>query len=146
MAFWCDLQDLADVRFKRLTGVEKRTFLKMTEILSSAEKKKKAQGGKPSKLCLEDRLLMTLEYMREYRTYFHISQDYGLSESSCYRCVTWIENTLIKDGTFSLPGKKELLKSDTDYEAVMIDATETPVERPKKDSVGTIRAKKSDIP
>jgi hypothetical protein len=24
----------------------------------------------------------------------------------------WIENVLIKDGTFSLPGKKELLKNE----------------------------------
>jgi hypothetical protein len=35
---------------------------------------------------------------------------------------------LIKDGTFSLPGRKALLKSDMDYEVVLIDATESPVE------------------
>jgi len=31
-----------------------------------------------------------------------------------------------------LPGKKELLKPDNEYEVVFIDATETPIERPKK--------------
>ncbi|HAT3882275.1 TPA: hypothetical protein JBA38_08915 [Legionella pneumophila] len=31
---------------------------------------------------MEERLLMTLEYLREYRTYFHISCGYGLSESA----------------------------------------------------------------
>jgi hypothetical protein len=37
---------------------------------------------KPNKVSLENRLLMTLEYLREYRTYFHISRSYGLSESA----------------------------------------------------------------
>jgi hypothetical protein len=35
---------------------------------------------------------------------------------------------LIKGGTFSLPGRKALLKSDMDYEVVLIGATELPVE------------------
>ena len=45
--------------FRRLTGVKKETFEKMMEILREAEKKHKARGGKPNKLSLEDRLLMT---------------------------------------------------------------------------------------
>jgi hypothetical protein len=43
-----------------------------------------------------------------------------------------VEDTLVKDGTFSLPGRKALLKSDMEYEVVLIDATESPIERPKK--------------
>lgn len=39
------------------------------------------QGGKPSHLNTEDKLLMALEYLREYRTYVHLGQSYGLSES-----------------------------------------------------------------
>ncbi len=31
-----------------------------------------------------------------------------------------------------MPGRKALLKSDVAYEVVLIDATETPIERPKK--------------
>ncbi|WP_223844973.1 transposase family protein [Orientia tsutsugamushi] len=30
---------------------------------------------------MDEQLLMVLEYLREYRTYFHISQNYGISES-----------------------------------------------------------------
>jgi hypothetical protein len=70
--------------FRRLTGVKRATFDKTVEILSSAEALLKAGGGKPNKLGIEDRLLMTLEYLREYRTYFHISHSYGISESACY--------------------------------------------------------------
>ena len=94
--------------FRRLTGIKRTTFDVMIGILSEAEAFLKAQGGKPNKLGIEDRLLMTLEYLREYRTYFHISRSYGISESACYRNIRWVENTLIKSGKFSLPGRKAL--------------------------------------
>lgn len=123
---------LRDDSFRRLTGVKRKTFDKMLEILRQAHAQKKRQGGKPNKLSIEDCLLMTLEYLREYRTYFHISQSYGLSESACYRNIIWVENTLVRDKTFSLPGRKALIKSDTNYEVILIDATESPIERPKK--------------
>jgi len=118
--------------FRRLTGIKQTTFNLMVNILSQAETMRKLHGGKPNKLSIEDRLLMTLEYLREYRTYFHISRSYGISESACYRNIRWVEDTLMKDGQFSLPGKKALLKSDIEYEVVLIDATESPIERPKK--------------
>ena len=86
----------------------------------------------------------TLEYLREYRTYFHISQSYGVSESSSYKTIKWIENTLIKCPVFSLPGRKALLKSDVFYEVVLIDATETPIERPKKDRNTFTQVKRKD--
>src|ERR1700733_10534505 len=75
---------------------------------------------------------MTLEYLREYRTYFHLGQSYGLSESACYRNCKWVENTLITSKAFSLPGKKALLKSDPEFEVILIDATESPIEGQKK--------------
>jgi transposase len=89
---------------------------------------------------------MTLEYIREYRTYFHISQSYGVSESTAYKTVRWIEDTLIKHPDFALPGRKSLLKSDVEYEVVLIDATETPIERPKKSKSTFIRGRRKDTP
>ena len=59
------------------------------------------------------------------------------------RLVKWTEGILIKDGTFSLPGKKALVKSDTEYELVLTDVTETPVERPKRGKNFTIPERKS---
>lgn len=56
-------------------------------------KKKKAKGGRKNKLNEEDMLVMVLEYLREYRTYFHISQSYGVSESTAYKTVKWVEDT-----------------------------------------------------
>jgi len=121
-----------DRKFRRLTGVYPQTFAKMVEILKEAHQKKKLRGGRPNKLSIEDMLLMALEYWREYRTYFHIGESYGLSESNTYYTIKWVEDVLIKDGTFSLPGKKALLDEDTEIEVILPDATETPIERPKR--------------
>lgn len=123
---------LSSIEFMRLTGIQKKTFMEMVTIIKEIEDKRPSRRGKPFHLPIEDRLLMTLEYLREYRTYFHLGQSYGLSESACYRNCRWIEDALIKSKKFSLPGKKALLKSNTEFEVILIDATESPIERPKK--------------
>ena len=129
-----NIKNLPSHAFKRLTGVRKTIFYEMLEVVSIADANQMAKGGRPSHLSIEDKLLMSLEYLREYRTYFHLGQSYGVSESTCYKNCKWIEDTLIKDKKFALPGKKVLLKSDNPIEAVLIDATETPIERPEKKS------------
>ena len=128
------IKKLEATEFRRLTGVKPETFLEMVSILQQAESIRMSRGGRPHRLSIQDRLLMTLEYLREYRTYFHLGKSYGLSESACYRTCRWIEDTLIKSSKFSLPGKKTLLKSDVEFEVVLIDAAESPIERPKKKS------------
>lgn len=133
---------LSEGQFRRLTGVKRQTFEKMIEILIKADQIKKSKGGRPSKLCIEDKLLMTLEYLREYRTYLQISTSYGLAESNTFEIIRWVENTLVKSKEFSLPGKKALLKSDYEFEVVLIDATESPIERPKKNNASFTQGKK----
>jgi len=140
------VKPLKDEAFRRLTGVKRSTFEKMIGILQEADVKKKSKGGRKNTLSIEDMLLMSLEYLREYRTYFHISQSYGISESAAYKTVRWVESTLVKHPDFSLPGRKELLKSDMEYEVVLIDATESPIERPKKDKSISTLAKRRGIP
>lgn len=132
--------------FRRLTSVKLATFNKMVEIVTQALKEKKAKGGRPNKLSPPDMVLMTLEYLREYRTYFHISSSYGISESNCYYTIRFVEDTLIKSKCFSLRGRKKLLESDMEYEVVVIDVTESPIQRPKKSKNNSTQARKSDIP
>jgi len=133
-------------KFRRITGVKRITFEKMVEILQKAYAAKHLRRGRKPKLCIEDMLLATLEYLREYRTYAHIAASFGLDESNMYRTIKWAEDTLIKDRTFSLPGRKALLKSDMEFEVILIDATETPVERPKRGKKSGIQGRKSDTP
>ena len=137
-------KNLKDVEFRRLTGIKKKTFNLMISILKKAEIKKMEKEGRPPKLSMPDRLLMALEYLREYRTYFHVATSYGISESNCFKAIRWIENTLVASGKFSLPGRQELLKSDMDYETILIDVTESPVERPKKSKDNIIQGKRKN--
>ncbi len=140
------LKNLSCEDFRRLTGVKPKTFGVMLGILQIAEQKKHEQGGSEAKLSLEDRLLMALEYWREYRTYFHVSKSYGVSESSCWKTINWIENTLIKNKAFHVRGRKKLLKSVVQFDVIPVDATETPCERPKKTKDASTPARKSATP
>jgi len=136
------VQNLSEADFKRATGVRRATFNKMLEVLQHDEQ----EMGRPPKLSLADQLLMTLMYWREYRTEFHIGLTYGISESAVCRTIQKVENTLIKSEQFHLPGKKALQASDNLFEIVLVDATEQPIERPKKDNVNITAARRSDTP
>jgi len=139
-----NIKGYKEEKFRRITGVRRTTFEKMLEILKTAETIRRSKGGPKPQLALEDMLLAALEYLREYRTYAHVAASYGISESQAFRIIKWVEDTLIKDGAFSLPGRKALLKSDMEFEVILIDATETPVERPKRGSENGIPGRKRD--
>lgn len=138
-----NVKKLSEVQFRRITGVKRKTFEIMVSLVKEADKIIKAKGGRPNILSIEDRMLMTLEYLREYRTYAHIGASYGVSESSAFQSIRYIEDLLIKSKEFRLPGRKALLKSDHEFEVILIDATESPIERPKKNSASIIREKRS---
>lgn len=125
------VKNLKPEDFKRLCGVRQETFSHMVEVVKTYSPAKQ-KTGRLGKLGLEDQLLMTLEYLREYRTYFHIGQSWGVNESTAYRIIRRIEDTLLASRAFTLTGKKQLQKVDTKLELVVIDVTETPIERPKK--------------
>ncbi|MDR2064717.1 MAG: transposase family protein [Prevotellaceae bacterium] len=127
-----NIKNYKQEEFRRLTGVKPDTSSVMVEVLVRAYAVKHGRCCRSPKLSIEDMLLATPGYLREYSTYTHIAADFGISESNLFRAVRWVENTLVKDGRFHLPGKKELVKSDAQYEVVLVDATETPCERQKK--------------
>ena len=135
MSKYKSLEKLNDGEFRRLTGVKRQTFSVMVEILSKADAARRTKGGPKPKLCVEDRLLLALEYLREYRTYFHVGISYGISESQAIRIHRWVEEELIKDKRFHLPGRKKLLESEYEFEVILMDASESPVERPKKNGM-----------
>ena len=116
--------------FRRITGMRPQVFEKLLEILRPALEKKHAKGGRKPELSIEYILLAALEYWREYRTYAAIGADFGLDESNIYRWIKWCEDVLMGSGQITLPGKKALLSGQ--YEVIQIDATESPVERPKR--------------
>jgi hypothetical protein len=94
MSKYEELKQLSPEQFRRLTGVKPRTFSEMVDILRAIQSNRYRKAGRKGELCIEDRLLMTLEYLREYRTYFHLGRSYGFSESACYRSCRWVEDAL----------------------------------------------------
>ena len=130
------VSELSKERFYRLTGLRRETFEEMALVLreqrAADEATHKHRGGRRHKLEIPDKLLMTLEYWREYRTQFHIAESYGVSETSAWLTIRWVEDALIHSGKFTLPGKKACRSEELDMELLIMDATETPCERPKK--------------
>ena len=56
-----------------------------------------------------------------------------------------IENILIQANELSLPGKKKLIQEDSHLETLLIDVSETPIERPKKNKKSMTAARKKGI-
>ncbi len=125
------VKNLEPTEFKRLCGVTPATFKQMVKVVA-AEKVLAKKSGRPSKLSIEDQVLMTLEYWREYRTYFHIGVSWGLNESNVFRTIGKVENILIKSGLFNVEGRKKVKELDSETEVLVVDVAEHEVERPKK--------------
>lgn len=144
--FWQDIKDRESAFFKRLSGVSKKTFrLMVRAVIRYDEKIIKKRGNmrsRPFSLCVEDQVLLTLMYYREYRTQFHIGGTYGISESAVCRTLQRVEGVLEKINEFKLPGKKKLSGTSRQVSAILIDATEMAIERPKKSNNSSIQVRK----
>ncbi|WP_415771101.1 IS5 family transposase [Neisseria sp. CP9] len=116
----------SDREFKRLTGVTPVLFHEMLKVTTEAESRK-VKSGRPHTLSLADQLLLTLSYLRHYHTQLELAAIYGLSESNVCRTIRKTEDALIRCKRFSLPKHKNL-----GDQTVIIDVTESPIERPKK--------------
>lgn len=145
---WEYVQQLNENNFKRLTGVKRSVFDLMVSVVRDyiLSHRKHPTRGARQKLCLEDQLLLTLMYYREYRTQFHIAADYSISEPQCSRIIRKIESILLTDKRFHLPGKKVLNDQSSEWDVVIVDVSESPLERPKKNSGTIIPAKRNDTP
>ena len=124
---YIDSSKLSDPQFKRYTGISWSTFDLMVDQL----KKQIPTKGRPSKLSVEDQVLLCLSYWREYRTLFHVATSYGVSEPTASRIVRHVEDCLIQSNLFTLP-KKLPEGEGIDWNVVIVDATEIPIQRPKK--------------
>ena len=148
--FWNVVQEKPNSVFKRLTGVRRPTFDKMVEVVREhiARRRKHPTRGRPPKAATEDQVLMLLMYYREYRTFLHTATTYSYSEAQGFRIVRRLEDILLKSGVFRLPGKGALLALDGAAlgSLVIVDVSESAVERPKKSSAATTRAKRGATP
>jgi len=138
-------QKLKEEDFKQIIGVKKGTFEEMSAVLREAYASKHKRRGRHSKLSVEDKLFLTLKYWRQYVTQKELAFEFEVGEATAHDVIVWVENALIKSGKFSLPGKKALLE-ENEFEIILVDVTESPLERPKKNNGNGIRGKRNDIP
>lgn len=136
------LKQLTPPAFKRRCGVGRETFYQMVNALRPHLDRTGRRGGQ-CKLSVEDQLLIALEYWREYRTYFHIAESWGISESTVCRIVQKVETKLLESGKFRLPGKKQVYQNVLSWKVLVVDVAETPIERPKKNRNAITAVKRS---
>lgn len=133
---WKNIKMLSNNKFRRVTGVKKDTFEKLLELLRPKWLARRKSGGPTPKLNLENQLLLTLSYWRNYGTFLETGTKFGVSETSAWYICRWIEDNLKNEKTLHLPGKKQLLSGKHKYEIVVFDVTECPIERPKRNKKG----------
>ncbi len=126
---FAQFQGLSKQKFKRRTGMSHQAYYVIVNEVKEQEKNKN-KPGRTCKLSVEEQVLVTIQYWREYRPYFQIGVDWDVSESTVCRIVHKVENILIKSKKLSLPGQKELRKLADPSMVLVIDVMESPIEKP----------------
>jgi len=139
------IENLSEEKYQVLFGIHKETFNMMLAVLEKAYEEMRKKGGRRRKLSVFDMLVIMLGYYHDYRTMENIAFDYGVHKQRICEAIAWVEQVLIKDGTFSLPSKRELKNKDTDVFIAIVDVTECETERPKKNRKNHIQASKNAI-
>ncbi|GHT42263.1 hypothetical protein FACS189443_5080 [Planctomycetales bacterium] len=122
---------MKDEQFKRILGTTKAVFQQMLTVLQFAYSLAHEKGGHPGNLSTGDKLLITLQYWREYRTMEHIAVGYGVDKGTVCRSIQWVEDVLNASGILALPGEEVLGDETLSGEELVVDVTEHPIERPK---------------
>ena len=132
--------------FKRDTGISLENFYQLVLLVKNYIKKlheknpNLAKGIKPS-LSIEDRILLTLYYLRHYPTFINLGDNFGISESYANKIYHYILNILVKE--LHVDSSKKLLNSDLD--TIVIDVSEQEIERPVKKQKDYYSGKKKNI-
>lgn len=126
------IKDYPAERFVRLVGLGLTAFNEIVGRVRdylSAERTAKplTRRGLKSGLSLEDRVLLNFYYKRHYPTYDNLGHIFEISESYANKVYHRMDRILFK--VLAMPDPAALLNPAT--EAVIIDATEQPIERPQ---------------
>jgi hypothetical protein len=135
-------------KFVRTVGIPLDQFLIVRDkIVAGIHAEQKAQpmkkrGKKPVTLTVEDKLLLTLTYLRHYPTFEQLGDQFGICESYAHKIYQQYLDRLVK--VCHVPGKQALL--DHGIGAILVDVTEQPIERPTRQQGAWYSGKKNGIP
>lgn len=118
--------------FLRLFGVSPQEFeqiaTKVTPLWQRKVLDRYKRPGRSFKLGLEEMILMLLLYYRSYMTQMSVGFMFGVDESRVCRNIQTLEPLLAK--VMALCKTKHLSKEEV--ETLILDATEQPIEKPKR--------------
>ncbi len=146
MAAFETIKDYSKKKFKRTVGISLSGFLFIVQLVSSfiakeKEAKPMKKRGLKSKLTIQNQVLLFFYYLRDYPTFLKLGQSFGISESYANKIFHRILGILVQ--TLKLPNRKVLL--DGDFEKILVDVAEQPIERPVKKQKDYYSGKKKDI-
>lgn len=124
------LKKVKDRKFKRLVGINREIFEFFTILLEEELKIKHRKGGRKPDLCVEDMLLMTMAYYRDYTTLEKLGFYYQLDASNILRWINWVELTI---GSYIIE-PFDIQKMNISEE-LLVDVTECTVQRPKDNEI-----------
>jgi hypothetical protein len=96
---WEVIKNIRENDFVRAFGVNFFVFRTLVEILEEEVQQRK-YSGRPPLLSLEDQVLLTLLYLKEYVTFQVLGLIFGVSETTAYNVATKTEAILIKNNEF----------------------------------------------
>lgn len=98
-----NLNRFSDSEFKRLVRLPLPVFQsEMVDVLEKQNHSKENQV-RPHTLAIEDQLLLTLNYLRNYSTTLQLAAHYHIAESNVNRTIKKVEMYLTKSRCFTLP-------------------------------------------
>lgn len=138
------IEKFSEKKFQKTFGVSKVMFATMLSVLQEQYIESHKKGGRKPKVTIFDRLCIFFVYYRNGRTIADVATEYSLAESTTFDIIRLVENTLLADERLHLPSKRALLKEN--IKVAIIDATEYPIQRPKKNNENSTPAKRDDTP
>ena len=123
----------SDRSFKRQVGLSKNQFHtvlhRLRQYLCQLRKNNPLKNrGKKSSIKLENKLLLTLYYMRHYPIFILLANIFNISESYANKIFHKTINIIAT--LFHVKGNKSL--EDINIKDIVIDVSEQPIERPMK--------------
>lgn len=129
--------------FLRDAGISLDNFMHLIGKIQDFKTQEKEENsfryrGQSPSISIEDRLLLTLRYLRDYPTFFQLGKQFGISESYTNKIYHHILSIMIRVLRFK--SRKDLCLKN--LQTIVIDVSEQPIERPVKNQRNYYSGKK----
>ena len=119
--------------FVRISGLKRGLFEDLYVCIGERLEQQKQEHpmrkrGRKTEMSLENKLLLMLIYYREYHTCLSLSKTFGISEAYTSKLIHRMGRLVAE----ALPLSGKGTTHHADIKAVLIDASEQPIERPQR--------------